>query len=44
MKDIMIKNFIIHKLVMQREIIGATEQLLRAINARDFATYKSVVM
>lgn len=26
--------------VVQREIIGATEQLLRAINARDFATYK----
>jgi len=28
--------------VMQREIIGATEQLLRAINARDFATYKKL--
>ena len=25
---------------MTREIIGATEQLLQAINARDFATYK----
>jgi len=32
----------IHDIVMQREIIGATEQLLRAINARDFATYKKL--
>jgi len=28
--------------VMTREIIGATEQLLQAINARDFATYKKM--